>query len=105
MYYTIKNGGVEIIQGYECKLHPVGYGTNRMTGGVEYIGVVKISINQKEQKWERLPLPSDWDKKRKEEISKQRVDPEYFDPYLERIREIHWRYRLCGIWVVINGKE
>lgn len=103
MYYPIAKGSVEVIQGYECQLPPVGYGKNRQTGELEYVGVIKVSLKQKEQKWKRIELPKDWEKKRKAEIEKQRDDPDYYDPYLEKIRIEHWRYRACGVWVTING--
>lgn len=105
MYYPVPDGSVEIIQGFECQLPPVGYGKNRLTGELEYIGVIKKSIKPEKQMWQRIELPHDWDKKRKAEIRQQAIDPEYFDLELEKIRELHWRYRLCGVWFMINGKE
>lgn len=104
MYYPIPEGSVEVIQGYECQLPPVGYGKNRLTGELEYIGVIKNSIRPEKQKWQRIELPFDWEKKRKAEARQQNSDPDYFDLELERIREQHWRYRLCGVWFHINGK-
>lgn len=103
MYYPIPKGSVENIQGYECQLPPVGYGKNRQTGELEYVGLIKASLKQKDQKWKRIELPKDWEKKRKAEIEKQRDDPDHYDPYLEKIRIEHWKYRACGVWVTING--
>lgn len=104
MYYPIEGGSVEVIQGYECQLPPVGYGKNRLTGELEYVGVIKSSFKPEKQKWQRIDLPLDWDKKRKAEIRQQAINPEYYDPELEKVREQHWRYRLCGVWFYINGK-
>lgn len=105
MYYEVEGGSKEIIQGYECQVPPVGYGKNRLTGELEYVGVIKSSIKPEKQWWRRIELPSDWDKKRKAEIKEQAVNPEYYDPELEKVRELHWRYRLCGLWFYNNGKE
>lgn len=104
MYLPIKDGSVENIQGYDCQIPPEGYGKNRLTGKIEHIGIVKRSHKKEEQYWERITLPSTWDKKRKEEILKQKEDEDYYDPELERVRLQHWKYRLCGLWVMINGK-
>lgn len=104
MYYPIENGTVEVIQGYECQVPPVGYGKNRLTGELEYVGVIKKSIKQENQMWQRIELPPDWDKRRKAEIKQQSLDTEYYDAELEKIREMHWRYRLCGLWFMNNGK-
>jgi hypothetical protein len=105
MYYPIEGGSSENIQGYDCQLPPVGYGKNRLTGELEYVGVIKSSVKQEKQMWKRIELPAEWDKKRKAEIKQQAINPEYYDPELEKIREVHWRYRLCGIWFCNNGKE
>lgn len=103
MYYPIEKGSVEVIQGYECQVPPVGYGKNRLTGELEYVGVIKKSIKQEKQMWQRIELPPDWDKRRKAEEKQQSIDPEFFDAELEKIRETHWRYRLCGLWFMNNG--
>src|ERR1044072_277467 len=103
MYNPIKGGSVEVIQGYECQLPPVGYGKNRLTGELEYVGVLKFSVRPEDQVWRRIDLPPDWDRRRKAEALKQEQDPEFFDADLEKIREQHWRYRLCGLWFYING--
>jgi hypothetical protein len=105
MYYKIPGGSMERIQGYECQLPPVGYGKNRLTGEVEYIGVIKGPTKTKEQKWRRFEMPKDWEKKRKIELAKQKDDPDHYDPSLEKYRAEHWKYRNCGCWVMINGKE
>jgi hypothetical protein len=108
MYYPVEGGGVEVINicgyDYKCNVPPIGYGKNVMTGELEYVGIIKRSVNTKEQKWERIKLPKDWDKRLKVENERRKTDPEYFDPKLEDVRILHWRYRLCGVWVYINGK-
>jgi hypothetical protein len=104
MYYPIEGGSVEVIQGYECQLPPVGYGKNRLTGELEYVGILKGSSKKEDQYWRRIPLPDDWDKRRRAEEIEQVDDPDYFDKDLEQIREKHWQYRLCGLWFYNNGK-
>ncbi|HEV3223854.1 MAG TPA: hypothetical protein VGZ90_13290 [Puia sp.] len=103
MFYPIKDGSVEHVNEYKCQLPTVGYGKNRLTGELEYVGVIKRSNKKEEQYWERIALPKDWDKKEKLEMEMQKGDANYYDPELEKIREKHWRYRLCGLWVMING--
>lgn len=105
MYIPIDGGRVEVIQNYECQLPPVGHGKNRLTGELEYIGVIKRSLKPEKQYWERITLPDNWDKKRKAEILRQEIDPDFYDLELEKIREKHWQYRLCGLWFMNNGKE
>lgn len=104
MYYAIEKGSVEVIQTYECQLPPVGYGKNRLTGEVEYVGVIKGSTKAELQKWRRLELPKDWEKKKRIETARQKDDPDYYDSVLEKERSTHWKYRLCGLWVMIRGK-
>lgn len=104
MFFSIEGGSVEVIQGYECQLPPVGYGKNRLTGELEHIGVIKNATRTEDQMWRRITLPPDWERRRKVEQAQQANDPEYFDPELEKIRERHWQYRLCGVWMNINGK-
>lgn len=104
MYYPIENGSVEVIQGYECQTPPLGYGKNRLTGELEPVGILKSSVRQEDQVWRRIDLPLDWDRRRKAELLKQETDPDFYDKDLEIIREQHWRYRLCGLWLLINGK-
>lgn len=99
MYYPIAKGSVESIQSYECQLPPVGYGKNRLTGELEYVGTIKAN-----NKWKRLELPKDYEKRRKVELSRRKDDPDYYDPALEKERALHWKYRLCGLWITINSK-
>lgn len=93
-----------MVQGYSCQLPPVGYGKNRLTGQLEYVGIIKGSHKKEDQIWCRIELPADWDKRTKAEKKIQESDPEHIDADLERIREQHWQYRLCGLWIMINGK-
>jgi hypothetical protein len=104
MYHKVEGGTLEIIQGIECWIPPVGYGVDRLTGELVYIGVHSRSPKKAEQKWERLELPADYIKKRAKEEARQKSDPEYFDPDLEAIREKHWKYRRCGHWFMKKGK-
>lgn len=103
MYYPIENGSEEVIQGYHCQLPPVGYGKNRLTGDVEYVGVIKPDNKKEKQKWKRIDFPKDYDKKRKLEEARQKAEPDHYNPDLEKIRTQHWKYRLCGLWAYING--
>jgi hypothetical protein len=109
MFHPIPKGSVEIIhvEGYDyhCQLPPVGYGKNRLTGEIEYIGVRSISTKQKEQKWEPLVLPAWWKERRKKEIKEQLADKDYFDAQCEEVRTLWWKHRLCGMWYKINGKD
>jgi len=103
MYYPIENGTVEVIQDYPCQLPPVGYGKNRLTGEMEYVGIVKTDAKKEKQKWKRFELPKDYEKKRKQEEQRQKEEPDHYNPDLEKIRTQHWKYRLCGFWIYING--
>jgi len=103
MYYPIEGGSVELIQDYPCQLPPVGYGKNRLTGELEYIGVIKTDPKKEKQKWRRFELPKDYAKKKKVEEARQKEDPDHFNPDLEKLRSQHWKYRLCGLWIYING--
>jgi hypothetical protein len=100
----MKEGSSMMIQHYECQLPPIGYGKNHLTGELVRTDIIKSTTKKEKQKWQRIELPDSWDKKRKEEIARQKNDPDYYDPDLEKIREKHWRYRLCGLWVYIKGE-
>lgn len=104
MYKPIKGGSSENIQGYIVQLPPEGYGKNRITGELEFVGVIKNSPKASEQIWKRIALPDDWDKRRRKEKEKQLEDVDYYDPELETVRQQFWQRRLCGIWVMINGR-
>ena len=104
--YNKVDGGTKIdVKGITCWVPPVGYGVNRITGELEYIGVYSRSTKKKEQKFERILLPEDYRKKRNIEEKREVQDSEYFDPELEEIRSMHWKYRLCGFWFMNNGVE
>lgn len=103
MYKEIEGGTLEVVNGIECWIPPVGYGVDRITGELVRIGVYERSPKKSEQKWERIDLPKDYDKKRAKEQARQKDDPEFFDPELESIRERHWTYRRCGFWFKNNG--
>lgn len=103
MYKKVEGGTLEVIQGIECWIPPVGYGVDRITGELVNIGVHTRSPKKSEQKWERIDLPRDYEKKRAKELQRQKEDIEYFDPELETIREKHWMYRRCGFWFMNNG--
>lgn len=104
MYYAIEGGSVETIQGYPCQLPPLGYGRNRITKELEYVGIIKRSGKAEEQYWERILLPKDYDKKVTLELKAIDTNPEHFDPELEKVRERHWLYRFCGLWFYVKGK-
>ena len=104
MYNKVEGGTLENIQGIECWIPPVGYGVDRITGELTYVGVYSRSPRKKEQKWERQLLPEDYEKRRAKELARMRTDPDYFDPELEKIREQHWTYRRCGFWFMNNGE-
>lgn len=111
MYHPVENGSVLEIQNVQCQLPPVGYGIDRLTGKLEYIGVVGKSEKKKNQKWKRLPLPDDYEKifeeEQGEQINRLILDPtdDWTDERLDKIRDIHWRYRLCGYWFMNDGIE
>ena len=105
MYNKVEGGTLEVIQGIECWIPPVGYGVDRLTGDLVHIGVHTSNPKKSEQKFERILLPKDYDKKRLKEETKIKQDPEYFDPELEAIREKHWTHRRCGFWFKNNGEN
>ena len=105
MYNPVENGSVEVVAGIECQLPPVGYGVDRITGELKYIGVHSRAAREKEQKWERIELPKDYANKRRKEEIRQQENPEYFDPELENVRHQHYTWRRCGFWFKNNGKE
>lgn len=89
---------------YRCHLPPVGYGENVMTGKLEVVDIFKRSEDPEEQYWERVLLPHDYNEKRQREAERQKIDKKYIDPYLEDIRVIQWRRRLCGVWFWNHGE-
>jgi hypothetical protein len=105
MYNPIPNGSVEVIYDYyKCHVPPVGWGVNIATCELEKTDVVKRSNKAPEQYWERTSLPQNWKKRRVEEEKKQKVNPDYIDPELEKFRVQEWGRRLRGFWFYNNGK-
>lgn len=84
-------------------LPPLGYGFNTLTGEIERTDVIKRSNKPSEQYWERIELPKTYNELRKKEAERQKVNEDYYDVELEKIREKHWTYRLCGLWYYNNG--
>ena len=109
MYTPIAKGTKETITivgfDYVCQLPPVGYGKHRLTGELKYVGVRSVSTTKSLQVWKPLLLPDDWNDKRKKELARQKADADYYDLELEKVREKWWLHRLCGEWVMINGKS
>jgi hypothetical protein len=105
MYRKIENGTLETIQGIDCWIPPVGYGVDRLTNELVFVGVHTSSPRKAEQKFERILLPKDYDKKRAKEEARMSQDPDYFDPELEEIRTKHWNWRKCGFWFKNNGVD
>jgi hypothetical protein len=105
MYKKVEGGRLEVVQGIDCWIPPVGYGVDRITGDLVHIGVYSKSPKKSEQKWERVLLPDNYESKRAKEKARQRADPDYFDPELESVRERHWSYRRCGFWFRNNGVD
>jgi hypothetical protein len=104
MFYPIDNGSVFEINDnaygfvFKCQLPPVGFGKNVKTGVIEETDIIKRSEIPTEQYWERPELPEDYAVKRRREKRIQATDPNYYDPYLEKIRRREWKRRLCGVW-------
>jgi len=89
---------------YKCWIPEYGYGINSVTGNKEKTDVIKRSDDPEEQYWERQPLPHDYHPKRKKEQERQKIDRNWYDPYLEQIRRREWGRRLRGVWFWNNGK-
>ncbi len=104
MYQAYKNGSVEEIEGLEINVPPEGYVFNPITQELEFRGVYKRSSKKKEQHWQRFGLPDDWKERRAKELLLQETDEEYYDPYLEDVRQGAWDRRLCGFWFYNNGE-
>lgn len=110
MYKPVPKGSMVEVQGIKCQLPPVGYGVDRITGELEYIGVYKASGTTKKQKWERVLLPDNYNELLEEEAEEQKkrklVDPkdDWTDERIDKHREEHWRYRRCGFWFLNNGE-
>jgi hypothetical protein len=64
MFTPVPKGSVEIIENagysYNCQLPPKGYGKNRLTGEVQFIGVRSVSTKKNEQVWKPILLPDNF---------------------------------------------
>lgn len=89
---------------YKCWIPEYGYGINVISGAKEKTDIIKRSEDIQEQFWERQTLPHDYHPKRKKEHERQKIDRNWFDPYLEQIRRREWGRRLRGVWFWNNGK-
>lgn len=104
MFYPIESGSIIEIPDnafgftFECQLPPIGYGKNVVNGKIQKTDVLKRSEIPEEQFWERPKLPDDYKNKRSIEAARQKLDKDYYDPYLEDIRRIEWKRRLLGVW-------
>ena len=92
-----------IIQGIDFKIPPAGKVKNVITGKNEKRPIITSSSKKEKQVWIRTELPKDYQKKRSEEILKQKEDPNYFDTELEAFRSQEWDRRLNGVWFMNNG--
>jgi len=94
------------IQGLDCWIPPVGMGTHCISGELKPVEVLKRSSNKKEQFWEPMLIPEDFEYlvQEEEEEAERRKDPEFSNPALDAIREREWHRRLYGIWFFNNGK-
>ncbi len=104
MFNKIPGGSVYEVQGLKCNLPPEGYVYNKFTGKVEPRQIISRSHKKAEQKWERQVLPEWWAKKEKEQEQRQKADPDYFDPEMNKIIEREWDRRINGVWFMNNGK-
>lgn len=103
MYRPIKEGSSEIIQGVTCWIPKPGYVLNKFSGKIEYRGISRRSTKPKDQYWERQPFPDDYDKKRKEEDARRKVNSNYIDWELQQFRDQEWDRRINGFWFMNNG--
>lgn len=104
MYKKIPRGKCITVQGLDCWLPPVGWGTHCDTGDMERVDIIKRSKKESEQYWEPQKLPDDYLDKLIKESEKQNSDKEYTDPDLDSIREREWQRRLYGVWLYVNGE-
>jgi len=104
MFYPTENSTVIEIHDnafgfiFKCNVPEFGYGINSMTGKKEKTEVIERSSVPEECYWERQKLPSDYDARRRNEAQRQKIDRDYYDPYLEQIRHKEWGKRLRGCW-------
>jgi hypothetical protein len=103
MYRQVDNSTIENIQGLDCKIPPVGYVFNILTGQLERRQIHARSPKKSEQYWEATKLPPNYVKLREKELVVQIEDKEHFDPELEQFRQQEWDRRLNGYWFYNNG--
>lgn len=104
MHKKLKGYKKETIQGLDCWIPPVGYVFNHFSNEIEEVEIIQRSARKKDQYWEPIELPIDWQKKRRSETQRQQDDPEYFNPELEAIRRREWGRRMNGVWFMNNGE-
>jgi homing endonuclease-like protein/LAGLIDADG DNA endonuclease family protein len=107
MYLEIPQGSKTNIQGLDCHIPPEGYVWNMVTKKLEPRGVHKRSDIISEQFWERMPLPTWYKSKVKEEDAyekrRKEDDPPYYDEVYEKYKQQEWDRRLNGFWFMNNG--
>lgn len=107
MYLEIPQGSKINIQGLDCQLPPKGYVWNMVSKKLEFRGVHKRSEILSEQYWERMPLPTWYKTKVKEEDAYEKKrkedDPPYYDEAYEKYKQQEWDRRLNGFWFMNNG--
>jgi hypothetical protein len=107
MFWKIETGTNQDIQGLVCWTPPVGYVVNMTTGKLEHRGVHSRSDIPEQQYWERVPLPSWYKTKIKEEDNYERKrkdnDLPFYDEQLEKYKQQEWDRRLNGFWFMNNG--
>lgn len=108
MFKPIPGGTKFIVEGpeapFECWLPPVGFGTHADTGELAKTDIIKRSNAAKDQYWERQLLPDWWDSRLEKEQALQLIDPDHYDPTLQKIREREWNRRLYGVWFYNFGE-
>lgn len=108
MYEPI-SGGHTITIGYdktqyEVNIPPVGYVHNRFENRLEKRPIINEDKPKKDQKWERTPLPKDWNKRRKQELKRRKNNPDHFDEENQKFIDQEWDRRVNGVWVMIHGE-
>lgn len=107
MFSPIENGSVVDIQGLQCQIPPVGYVYNIITKKIEEREIWQRSPYPEEQYWERVPLPSWYKAKIKEEDAYEKIrkegDAPYYDEKLEEYKRLQWDRRLNGMWFMNHG--
>ena len=120
MFKPYKNGSSVVLEGVTCYIPEPGMGSHCETGEIKATDIIKRSENPKEQYWERVLLPKDFEKKvfvekkKDEEIKKAEAEaaemagrlPDkvgYSDPELDIFRAQEWKRRIYGVWFWNNG--